>query len=66
MVHHRRDGDCIRRREWRLVLQVAVLMLVRLGRRHVGNDPRPQAEYFLLTDPLAIIARALLIAKLTD
>jgi hypothetical protein len=56
----------IRRREWRLVLQVAVLMLVDWGGDTLGMSRGLKQEYFLLTDPLAIIAAALLIAKLTD
>ena len=56
----------IRRREWRLVLQVAVLMLVDWGVDTLGMIRGLKQEYFLLTDPLAIIAAALLIAKLTD
>ena len=56
----------IRRREWRLVLQVAVLMLVDWGVDTLAMIRGLKQEYFLLTDPLAIIAAALLIAKLTD
>jgi hypothetical protein len=56
----------IRRRKWRLVLQVAVLMLVDWGVDTLGMIRGLKQEYFLLTDPLAIIAAALLIAKLTD
>ena len=56
----------IRRREWRLVCQVAVLMLTDWGVDTLGMSRGLKQEYFLLTDPLAIIAAALLIAKLTD
>ena len=56
----------IRRREWPLVLQVAVLMLTDWGVDTLGMSRGLKQEYFLLTDPLAIIAAALLIAKLTD
>jgi hypothetical protein len=56
----------IRRREWRLVLQVAVLMLTDWGIDTLGMARGLKQEYFLLTDPLAIIAAALLISKLTD
>ena len=56
----------IRRREWTLVLQVAVLMLTDWGVDTLGMGRGLKQEYFLLTDPLAIIAAALLIAKLTD
>jgi hypothetical protein len=56
----------IRRREWRLVLQVAALMLTDWGIDTLGMARGLKQEYFLLTDPLAIIAAALLISKLTD
>ncbi|MBX6330165.1 MAG: hypothetical protein IRY89_16550 [Pseudolabrys sp.] len=56
----------VRRREWPLVLQVAVLMLTDWGVDTLGMSRGLKQEYFLLTDPLAIIAAALLIAKLTD
>ncbi len=56
----------IRRREWSLVLQVAVLMLTDWGVDTLGMSRGLKQEYFLLTDPLAIIAAALLIAKLPD
>ena len=56
----------VRRREWRLVLQVAVLMLADWGIDTLNMARGLKQEYFLLTDPLAIIAAALLVAKLTD
>ena len=56
----------IRRREWRLVFQVAALMLTDWGVDTLGMARGLKQEYFLLTDPLAIIAVALLISKLTD
>ena len=56
----------IRRREWRLVLQVAALMLTDWGIDTLGMARGLKQEYFILTDPLAIIAAALLISKLTD
>jgi hypothetical protein len=56
----------VRRREWRLVLQVAALMLTDWGIDTLGMARGLKQEYFLLTDPLAIIAAALLVAKLTD
>jgi hypothetical protein len=56
----------IRRREWRLVLQVAALMLTDWGIDTLGMARGLKQEYFLLTDPLAIIAAVLLISKLTD
>jgi hypothetical protein len=56
----------IRRREWRLVLQVAALMLTDWGIDTLSMTRGLKQEYFLLTDPLAIIAAALLISKLTD
>jgi hypothetical protein len=55
----------IRRCEWRLVLQVAALMLTDWGIDMLGMARGLKQEYFLLTDPLAIIAAVLLIAKLT-
>ena len=56
----------IRRREWPLVLQVAALMLTDWGIDTLSMARGLKQEYFLLTDPLVIIAAALLIAKLTD
>ena len=56
----------IRRRDWPLVAQVAVLMLTDWGVDTLGMSRGLKQEYFLLTDPLAIVAAALLIAKLTD
>jgi hypothetical protein len=56
----------IRRREWRLVLQVGALMLADWGIDTLSMARGLKQEYFLLTDPLAIIAAALLIAKHTD
>jgi uncharacterized membrane protein len=56
----------IRRREWRLVLQVGALMLTDWGIDTLGMARGLKQEYFLLTDPLAIIAAVLLISKLTD
>jgi hypothetical protein len=56
----------IRRREWRLVLQVAALMLTDWGIDTLGMARGLKQEYFILTDPLAIIAAALLMAKLVD
>jgi hypothetical protein len=56
----------IRRRQWPLVLQVAALMLTDWGIDTLGMARGLKQEYFILTDPLAIIAAALLISKLTD
>jgi hypothetical protein len=56
----------IRRREWRLVLRVGALMFSDWGIDTLSMARGLKQEYFLLTDPLAIIAAALLIAKLTD
>jgi len=56
----------IRRRRWKLVLQVAVLMLTDCGIDTLSMARGLKPEYFLFTDPLAIIAAALLVAKLTD
>lgn len=48
----------VRRREWRLVLQVAALMLTDWGIDTPGIARGLKQEYFILTDPLAIIAAA--------
>lgn len=56
----------IRRREWPLVTQVAVLMLSDWAIDTLGMARGLKQEYFLFTDPLAMIAAALLITKLTD
>jgi hypothetical protein len=56
----------IRRREWRLVLAVAALMLTDWGIDTLDMARHLEESYFLLTDPLAIIAAALLIADLKD
>ncbi len=56
----------IRRRDWHLVLQVAVLMATDWGIDTLSMARGLKQEYFLLTDPFAIIAAVLLIAKLTD
>ena len=56
----------VRRREWRLVAEVAALMLTDWGIDLLGMGRHLQQAYFLYTDPLAIIAAALLIARLTD
>jgi hypothetical protein len=56
----------IRRREWRLVLQVAPLMLTDWCVDTLSLGRSLKQEYFNLTDPLAIIAAALLISKLVD
>ncbi len=56
----------IRRREWRLVLQVAVLMLADWGMDTLDAPRGLKGQYFILADPLAIIAAALLIARLAD
>ncbi len=55
-----------RRRQWRLVACVAVLMLTDWGVDLLDMGRRLQQGYFLFTDPLAIIAAALLIAALKD
>ena len=55
-----------RRRQWRLFACVAALMLVDWGVDLLGMGRRLQQGYFLFTDPLAIIAAALLIAGLKD
>jgi hypothetical protein len=56
----------IRRRQWQLVACVAVLMLTDWGVDLLDMGRRLQQGYFLFTDPLAIIAAALLIAGLKD
>lgn len=56
----------VRRRQWRLVMTVAALMLTDWGVDLLGMGRHLQASYFLFTDPLAIIAAALLIAQLKD
>ena len=56
----------IRRRKWRLVLQVGVLMLADWGIDTLSMARGLKQEYFLLTDPFAIIAAAWLVANLTD
>jgi len=56
----------IRRREWRLVVEVGALMLTDWGVDLLGMGRHLQQSYFLFTDPLAIIAAALLIARLID
>jgi hypothetical protein len=55
-----------RRRQWRLVACVAALMLTDWGVDLLDMGRRLQQGYFLFTDPLAIIAAALLIAGLKD
>ena len=56
----------VRRREWRLVAEVGALMLTDWGVDLLGMGRHLQQSYYLYTDPLAIIAAALLIARLTD
>jgi len=56
----------IRRREWRLVVKVVALMLTDWGVDLLGMGRHLEQAYFLFTDPLAIVAAALLIARLTD
>jgi hypothetical protein len=56
----------IRRRQWRLVAQVAVLMLTDWAVDTLGMGRHLELGYFIFTDPLVIIAAALLIANLTD
>lgn len=48
------------------VVQVAALMLTDWAIDTLGMGRGLKQEYFIITDPLAIIAAALLIAKLTD
>jgi hypothetical protein len=56
----------IRRRKWHLVISVAALMLTDWGVDTLDMGRHLQQSYFLFTDPLAIIAAALLIANLQD
>ena len=56
----------IRRREWLLVTQVAALMLTDWAVDTFGMGRHLQLAYFIFTDPLVIIAAALLIVNLTD
>ena len=55
-----------RRRQWHRFACVAALMLVDWGIDLLNMGRRLQQGYFLFTDPLAIIAAALLIAGLKD
>ena len=54
----------IRRREWATVLRVAVLMATVYGVDLLGMARGLKQEYFLITDPLVIIAGAILLARL--
>ncbi|MGN6570720.1 MAG: hypothetical protein ACTHLO_04825 [Pseudolabrys sp.] len=54
----------IRRREWPTVLKVCVLMATVWGVDLLGMARGLKQEYFLITDPLVIIAGALLLARL--
>jgi hypothetical protein len=56
----------IRRREWPLVFQVVPLMLTDWCVDTLSMGRGLKQEYFNLTDPLAVIAAALLIANLVD
>jgi hypothetical protein len=56
----------IRRRQWRLVAQVAALMMTDWSVDTLGMSRGLKQEYFILTDPLVIIAAALLISNLAD
>jgi hypothetical protein len=56
----------VRRRQWHLFACVAALMLTAWGIDLLNMGRRLQQGYFLFTDPLAIIAAALLIAGLKD
>jgi hypothetical protein len=55
----------IRKREWRLVLPVAALMLSAWAIDTLDMGRGLKQEYFNFTDPLVIIAAALLLANLT-
>lgn len=56
----------MRRRNWRLVLPVAALMLTVWGIDALDMGRGLKQEYFTLTDPLVIIAAALLVVGLAD
>ena len=56
--------NAIRRREWATVLRVAVLMATVYGVDLLGMARGLKQEYFLITDPLVIIAGAILLARL--
>ncbi len=56
----------IHRRKWMVVAQVAPLMLTVWGVDTLSMGRGLKQEYFTLTDPLIIIAAALLIAQLVD
>jgi hypothetical protein len=56
----------LQRRQWRLVIPVAALMLTDWGVDTLGMGRHLEQAYFLFTDPLAIIAAALLITQLKD
>jgi hypothetical protein len=56
----------IRRRQWHLVAQVAVLMLTDWAVDTLGMGRHLELGYFIFTDPLVIIAASLLIVNLTD
>lgn len=56
----------IRRRNWNLVLAVTALMLTDWGVDLLGMARGLEGAYFTFTDPLAIIAAALLLARLKD
>jgi hypothetical protein len=56
----------VRRRQWVLVTQVAALMLTGWAVDTLGMGRHLELGYFIFTDPLVIIAAALLIVNLTD
>jgi hypothetical protein len=56
----------IHRRKWMLIAQVTPLMLTVWGVDTLSMGRGLKQEYFTLTDPLIIIAAALLIAQLVD
>ena len=53
----------MRRREWRTVLQVCALMATVYGVDLLGMARGLKQEYFLITDPLVILAGALLLDR---
>jgi len=55
-----------RRREWRIVSQVSVLMFTVWGIDTLGMGRGLKQEYFIFTDPMVIIAAALIVTKLAD
>lgn len=56
----------IQRRQWNLVLAVTALMVTDWGVDLLGMARGLEGAYFIFTDPLAIVAAGLLLARLKD